>query len=69
MRKHHKEPRPVLRRDGVRLTGVTTESRLGGECRCQVATGGTVRSVTNSSCILRPKPVNGGFEGELGEVK
>ena len=33
------------------------------------ATDATVRSVTNINYNLRPRPVNGGFEGELGEVK
>ena len=35
----------------------------------KLATDGTVRSVMNINYNLRPKPVNGGFEGELGEVK
>ena len=33
------------------------------------ATDNAVRSVMNIKYNLRPRPVNGGFEGELGEVK
>lgn len=33
------------------------------------ATDGTVRSVTNANYGIRPRPVNGGLEDELGEVK